>query len=399
MHLPLLGRILRLHNAPETESEDDPLMKRSEDRILTTHVGSLARPPELAKMLDARAAGRLQDIATFDAECQKAVTAIVRQQAEAGISIINDGEQSKDNFATYVKQRLSGFGDKEEVPMPITLDERDFPRYRFEFLLTPCVGPVEWQDFSSVEKDIAHLTEAVKGVDIEEAFMTAVSPGTVVNFFPNRYYGTREEYLAAVGEVLKREYDAIVAAGFILQVDCPDLALQNYWFPDTSEEEFRAIVSGNIEILNHALRDVPVDRVRMHVCWGAMETPRNHDVPLRLIVDLLLRAKVSGLSFMAANGAHEHEWRVWEDVKLPDHMSIIPGIIDNTTNVIEHPEVVAERIQRYARVVGRERVIAGVDCGFGTIIEIMTLIDPKIAMAKLAMLSEGAALASARLWP
>jgi 5-methyltetrahydropteroyltriglutamate--homocysteine methyltransferase len=374
-------------------------MKRSEDRILTTHVGSLARPPELARMLEARAAGRLQDIATFDAECQKAVTAIVRQQAEAGVSIINDGEQSKDNFATYVRQRLSGFGDKEEVPMPITLDERDFPRYKFDLLLAPCIAPVEWQDFSGVEKDIAHLKEAVQGVDIEEAFMTAVSPGTVVNFFPNRYYRTREEYMEAVGEILKREYDAIVAAGFILQVDCPDLALQNFWFPDTSAEEFRRIVVGNIEVLNHALRDVPMDRVRLHVCWGAMEGPRNHDVPLSLIVDLLLGANVSGLSFMAANGAHEHEWRVWEETKLPEHMAIIPGIVDNTTNVIEHPEVVAERIIRYTDLVGRESVIAGVDCGFGTAIEMMNLIDPKIAMTKLAMLSEGAKLASARLWP
>ena len=373
-------------------------MKRSVDRILTTHIGSLARPPELTKLLEARAAGELIDTAAFDAECQEAVTSIVRQQADAGIAIVNDGEQSKDSFSTYVRQRLSGFADNGDVPMPITLDERDFPRYRYDFLLAPCIGPLEWRDFSPVEKDIAHLTEALRGVEVEEAFMTAVSPGTVLNFFPNRYYSTREEYLEAAGEVLKREYDAIVAAGFILQVDCPDLALRNFWFPDSSDEEFRRVVAGNIEVLNHGLRDVPVDRVRMHVCWGAMESPRNHDVPLKMIADLLLEANVGGLSVMAANGAHEHEWRVWEDVRLPDYMSLIPGIIDNTTNVIEHPEVVAERIQRFASVVGRERVIAGADCGFGTIIEIMELVDPKIAMAKLAMLSEGAAIASSRLW-
>ena len=372
-------------------------MKRSDDRILTTHVGSLARPPELAAMLEARAAGTLRDPDAFDAECQKAVTDIVRRQVEAGIAVVNDGEQSKDNFATYVRQRLTGFG-KEEVPMPVTLDERDFPRYKFDLLLAPCVGSVEWQDFSGVEKDIAHLKQATSGVAVEDVFMTAVSPGTVVNFFPNRHYGSREEYMLAVGEVLKREYDAIVAAGFILQVDCPDLALQNYWFPDSSEAEFRKIVAGNIEVMNHALRDVPIDRVRMHVCWGAAEGPRNHDVPMGMIVDLLVQSQVSGISFMAANGAHEHEWRVWEKAKLPEHMSIIPGVIDSTTNVIEHPEVVAERIMRYAGLVGRERVIAGVDCGFGTAIEMMNVIDPKIAMTKLAMLSKGAALATSQLW-
>jgi 5-methyltetrahydropteroyltriglutamate--homocysteine methyltransferase len=372
-------------------------MKRSEHGILTTHVGSLARPPALAAMLAERAKGTLKDVAAFDAECQKAVTDIVRQQVGAGISIINDGEQSKDNFATYVRQRLSGFG-KEELQMPITLDERDFPRYKFDLKLAPCIAPLEWQDFSTVEKDIRHLKEATKGVGAEEVFMTAVSPGTLVNFFPNRHYASREQYLEAAADTLKREFDAIVAAGFILQVDCPDLALQNYWFPDTTPEEFRAIVAGNVETLNYALRDIPIDRVRIHVCWGAAETPRNHDVPLSLIVDLLFKAKTSAISFMAANGAHEHEWRVWEETKLPDGISIIPGVVDNTTNVIEHPEVVAERILRYANLVGRENVIAGVDCGFGTAVEMMLLIDPMIAMTKLQMLSEGAALATKRLW-
>jgi 5-methyltetrahydropteroyltriglutamate--homocysteine methyltransferase len=349
-------------------------------------------------MLEARAVGTLRDTSAFDAECQKAVTSIVRQQVEAGIDVVNDGEQSKDNFATYIRQRLTGFG-KEELSMPVTLDERDFPRFRYDFLLPPCIGTVEWKDFSSVEKDIAHLKEATRSADVEDVFMTAVSPGTVVNFLPNRHYGTREEYMIAVSEVLKREYDAIVAAGFILQVDCPDLALKNVWFPDASADEFRSIVAGNIAVLNHALRDVPVDCVRLHVCWGAAEVPHNHDVPLNLIVDLLLDANVSGLSFMAANGAHEHEWRVWEKAKLPDHMVIIPGVIDNSTNIIEHPEVVAERILRYARLVGRERVIAGVDCGFGTTIGMMHVVDPKVAMTKLATLSKGAAAASAQLWP
>jgi len=372
-------------------------MKRSDRRILTTHAGSLARPAELAAMLEARASGTLQDIAAFHAECQKAVSAIVKQQVDSGISIVSDGEQSKDNFATYVRQRLSGFG-KEELPMPVTLDERDFPRYRFDLKLAPCIGPIEWQDFSSVEMDIQHLKQASGEVQAEEVFMTAVSPGTLANFFPNRFYATREEYLTAISDALKREYDAIVQAGFVLQVDCPDLALQNYWFPDTSLEEFRTIVAANIEVLNHAMRDIPADRVRMHVCWGAAETPRNHDLPLRAIVDLLFRANVGAISFMAANGGHEHEWKVWQEIRLPDGMLIIPGVIDNTTNVIEHPELVAERLVRYARLVGRENVIAGVDCGFGTAVQTMAVVDPMIALTKLRMLSEGAALASRELW-
>ncbi len=372
-------------------------MKRSDRRILTTHAGSLARPEALAAMLEARADGTLQDMAAFHDECQKAVSAIVKQQVESGISVVSDGEQSKDNFATYVRQRLSGFG-KEELSMPVTLDERDFPRYKFDLKLAPCIGPIEWQDFSSVERDIAHLKLATHDVQAEEVFMTAVSPGTLANFFPNRYYATREEYLAAIADALKREYDAIVQAGFVLQVDCPDLALQNYWFPDTSLEEFRSIADANIEVLNHAMRDIPADRVRMHVCWGAAATPRNHDVPLSALVDLFFRANVGAISFMAANGRHEHEWRVWQETKLPDHMLIIPGVIDNTTNVIEHPELVAERLLRYARAVGRENVIAGVDCGFGTAVQTMATVDPMIAMTKLRMLSEGAALASRELW-
>jgi 5-methyltetrahydropteroyltriglutamate--homocysteine methyltransferase len=282
--------------------------------------------------------------------------------------------------------------------MPVTLDERDFPRYKFELKLAPCIGPIEWKDFSSVEMDVRHLKKATEGVDAEEVFMTAVSPGTMVNFFPDRYYGAREKYLEAAAEVLKREYDAIAAAGFTVQVDCPDLALQNYWFPDTSVDEFRKIVDGNIEAMNHALRDIPREQIRIHVCWGAMATPRNHDVALASIVDLLFKAKASGISFMAANGAHEHEWKVWQSTKLPADTVIIPGVIDNTTNTIEHPEAVADRIVRFAELVGRENVVAGVDCGFGTAVETMEIVDPLIAMTKLRMLSEGASLATKKLW-
>ena len=372
-------------------------MKRSADRILTTHTGSLARPPELFQLLDARRQGKPVDAAAFEAACRKAVHDVVRQQADAGISIISDGEQSKSSFSTYVKQRLSGFGD-EEIAMPLSLDARDFPRWKFEIKLAPCIGPVNWKDFGAVEKDIDNLTAASQEVQVDEVFMTAVSPGSLANFFPNRHYAGREEYLAALADVMSREYRAIADAGFVLQLDCPDLALRNYWFPDLSMEEFRGVVAQNIEVLNHAISDIPASQVRMHVCWGAGESPSNHDVPLEAIVDLLLGANVGALSIVGANGRHEHEWKVWQRVPLPDEMVLIPGVIDNTTNIIEHPEVVADRIVRYAGEVGRERVIAGVDCGFGTGASANPAVDPLIAMAKLRALHDGAEIASNQLW-
>jgi 5-methyltetrahydropteroyltriglutamate--homocysteine methyltransferase len=227
--------------------------------------------------------------------------------------------------------------------------------------------------------------------------MPAVSPGTLANFFPNRYYPTREAYLEAIAAVMQREYEAIVQAGFILQLDCPDLALRSTWFPDLSMPEFRTVVAQNIEALNHATRDIPAEHVRVHVCWGAGEAARNHDVPLRDIVDLLLKARPAALSIMGANGRHEHEWKVWREVPLPEGKVLIPGVIDSTTNIIEHPEVVADRLVRYANVLGRENIIAGVDCGFGTNAR-TDQVDAKIAWAKLRALVEGAELATRALW-
>ena len=227
-------------------------MKQSTDRILTTHTGSLARQPEVFRLVDARRQGQPVDAAEFDAACRKAVSEVVHQQADAGISIISDGEQSKSSFSTYVKQRLSGFGE-EELSMPLSLDARDFPRWQHAIKLAPCIGPVSWKDFSAVEKDIEHLQAASKEVQVEEVFMTAVSPGSLANFFPNRHYSSRQEYLVALADVMQREYQAIVQAGFVLQLDCPDLALRNFWFPDLSMDEFRRIVAENIEALNHAV--------------------------------------------------------------------------------------------------------------------------------------------------
>ncbi|MGH8057116.1 MAG: cobalamin-independent methionine synthase II family protein, partial [Candidatus Entotheonellia bacterium] len=344
-------------------------MKRSTERILTTHTGSLARSPDLLQMLLAREEGKPVDPRVFDTTVRRAVTEKLKRQVEAGIAVVNDGEQSKIGFASYVRERLNGFGGPDE-PRPVSLDAREFPEYaarRANPNRRPaCNAPVSWKDFSAVEKDTENLKAATEGLPVEEVFMTAVSPGTIANFYPNRYYPTREAYLEAVSEVMKREYEAIVKAGFILQLDCPDLALRSTWFPDLSIREFRTVVAQNVGALNSATRDIPAERVRMHVCWGAGEGPRNHDVPLRDIVDVLLQARPAAMSIMGANGRHEHEWKVWKDVKLPDGKMLIPGVIDSTTNIIEHPEVVAERIVRYANVLGRENVIAGVDCGFGT---------------------------------
>jgi 5-methyltetrahydropteroyltriglutamate--homocysteine methyltransferase len=372
-------------------------MKTSTDRILTTHVGSLARPAEVVALLEAQKQGHV-DLEEFDEACRQAVKRVVEQQAAAGISVISDGEQSKPSFSTYVRERWSGFGE-DHVPMPLTLDEREFPNWGYrDRKLAPCIGPVTWKDFSAVEKDITNFSDAASTVAHEESFMTAVSPGTVANFFPNQYYKTRTDYLEAIAQALSREYRAITDAGFVLQVDCPDLALRNFWFPDLSIEEFRRVIAENVDVMNSALSGIPPSLVRMHVCWGAGETPKNHDVPLRSIVDILLKANVGALSVVGANGQHEHEWHVWEEVDLPDGMVLIPGVIDSTTNIIEHPDWVAERIVRYATVLGRHRVIAGVDCGFGTGSSAKPNVDPAIAMAKLRALSEGAKRASQELW-
>jgi 5-methyltetrahydropteroyltriglutamate--homocysteine methyltransferase len=329
-------------------------------------------------MLLDREEGKPVDPGVFDATVRDAVIEKVKRQVEIGLAVVNDGEQSKISFATYVRERLHGFGGADE-PRPVGLEARQFPawarRRATPYRRPACNAPVAWKDFVAVEQDITNLQAATAGLPVQEVFMTAVSPGTLANFFPNRYYPTREAYLEAMAEVMKREYDAIVQAGFLLQLDCPDLALRS----------------------NTATRDIPPERVRMHVCWGAGEGPHNHDVPLRDIVDILLTARPAALSIVGANGRHEHEWKVWQDVPLPAGKILIPGVIDSTTNIVEHPEVVAERIMRYTTILGRENVIAGVDCGFGTSAQ-TDQVDSEVAWAKLRALVEGAELASRTLW-
>ena len=378
-------------------------MKRSSDRILTTHTGSLPRPQDLTTMLEALDAGTAPSPAAFEARVSRAVADVVRQQADAGVDVVNDGEQGKVGYSTYVRYRLTGFGGKSAVPG--RADWADFPEAsaraerRSTVSRPSCDGPIDWKDRTAVQKDVENLRSALKAVPPTAAFMTAASPGVIAHFLKNEHYPSREAYLARLVDVMKEEYDAIHRAGFVLQVDCPDLAMGRHLaFPDLSNAEFVKIAAANVEALNHALRDIPPDRLRLHLCWGNYEGPHHRDIPLREILGVALRARPQALSFEGANPRHEHEWVVFQEVKLPDDKLIIPGVLDSTTNFIEHPELVAQRLVRYAEVVGRERVLAGTDCGFATFARSVNQVEPEIAWAKLRSMAEGARLASARLW-
>lgn len=380
-------------------------MKRSTDRILTTHTGSLPRPADLVELLRRSDAGEPVDERAFDAAVRAAVGAAVHKQVAAGISVVNDGEQGKPGYATYIKARVTGFGGQNRVTTAWA-EGRDFPEYvarrtgntKSSFLRPVCDGPIEWRDFAAVRREIDTLKAAAKGAGAEEVFMSAASPGVVSIFMANEHYPSREAYLEAIARVMKDEYEAIHEAGFVLQLDCPDLAMSRHnRFPDMSLEDFRRIVALHVEVLNEATKRIPPDRMRLHLCWGNYEGPHHLDVPLRDIVDIVLRARPAGLSFEGANPRHEHEWKIWKEIPLPSGKVLIPGVIDSTTNFIEHPELVADRIARYAGVVGRENVIAGTDCGFGTFAD-NDWIDPRIAWAKLAALGEGARRATDDLW-
>ena len=375
-------------------------MKRSEHAFLTTHTGSLPRPEPLLGLLAERDRGPEQR-AAFDEAAAEAVARVVQRQAEVGLAVVSDGEQSKPSYATYVKDRLSGFDGSSQSKEPLGADLVEFPsfspRRNTESVERPtCTGPIAWKDWDAVERDIANFKAASEKAGIEEAFMSAASPGVITRFLYNDYYPSHEAYLYALADVMKDEYEAIAAAGFIVQVDCPDLASgRNTVFAHLSPEEFRAVVAQHLEALDHALASIPPERIRLHLCWGNREGPHHKDVPLADIIDLVLRARPQGLSFPAANPRHEHEWKVWEDVKLPEGKVLIPGVIDTTTNFIEHPELVAQRIERYAGVVGRENVIAGTDCGLSTFAG-GSRVNAEIAWAKLAALVEGASIASTR---
>jgi 5-methyltetrahydropteroyltriglutamate--homocysteine methyltransferase len=379
-------------------------MKRSTSRILTTHTGSLPRSVALQELLRLREERRPYDQAAFASSVRAAVADVVQQQIASGLDVINDGEQERSQYATYVKERLSGFEGERLVRARPRLGDSDFPEYvgthqsSTTIPQPACTGPIAWKHSDGVQQDIATLKAALGTRQVEEVFMTAASPGVVATFLPNEYYPSHEAYLQALADVMKHEYQAIVQAGFLLQIDCPDLAMTRVnQFAHLSVDEFKHIVATHIDILNAALDGLPPERMRLHLCWGNYEGPHHHDVPLQEIVDIVLRARPVGLSFEGANPRHAHEWKVWRHVRLPDDKVLIPGVIDSTTNFIEHPELVAERIERYADVVGRERVIAGTDCGFGTSAW-GRKVDGKIAWAKLRSLVEGARLASKALW-
>ena len=378
-------------------------MRTSRDRILTTHVGSLPRSMELADILLRKDKGEPDDNGEHARVIANAVSNVVQRQAAAGIDIPSDGEQSKVGYATYMMDRLNGFGG--DVERKVALDLVDYPEFREsiarmvgtqQFRRASCIGEISVKDWTSLQMDIANLNSAMNAAGVDEAFMNSASPGLVTAFQPNQFYTSHEEYLWAVANVMREEYEQIVAAGLILQLDCPDLAMARHTgFQDLSEDEFLSRAETHVEAMNHALANVPADRCRFHVCWGNYEGPHDFDISVEKILPIILKAKPAGILFEAANARHAHEWQDWAKAQIPDDKVLIPGAIDTCSNIVEHPELVAQRIERFAAIVGRDRVIAGTDCGFGTFAG-YGRIDEKIAYKKLQSLVQGAALASRR---
>ena len=383
-------------------------MQTSQNRILTTHVGSLPRSEPVVAALERRENDANADSAEFDAAIRQAVADVVRRQVDVGIDIVSDGENSKISYATYVKDRLTGFADEgpTEGAKP-HLDLQPFPALRKKmavlngarrFKRVACIGPVAVRSLDLLGKDLDNMRQARTAFAPNEVFLNSASPGVIASFLPNQYYRSHEAYIEAVAGAMREEYRAIVAAGFVLQVDCPDLAMSRHTaFQDLSEVQFLKRAGFHVEMLNHALSGISPDMIRIHVCWGNYEGPHTHDIDLSKIVKIVLSVNARALSLEAANPRHEHEWTVWRDLKLSDDKILLPGVIDTSTNYIEHPELVAQRIVRFADVVGRERVIAGTDCGFGTSAG-YGKIDPQIAYLKLRSLVEGASTASKQLW-
>ena len=379
-------------------------MKRSSTRILTTHTGSLPRPQSMLDLLMSDQDGDLSDRSSLQKSVHESVADVVKLQVSSGLDIINDGEQGRVDYTVFVKDLLTGF--EGESTAPIGAGDDEFPElaellrpFASPFQTRPaCVGAVGWKDFASIEEDIANLKAATIGIEAEEVFMTSPSPGQISRFLHNQYYASDEEYLYALGDVMKKAYTAIVDAGFLLQLDCPDLALSRHTvFADLSLEDFRKQIQMHVEALNHAVADIDPENMRMHLCWGSTLGPHHTDVPLKDMVDIALMGRPMAISFPAANARHGHEWKIWKEIKLPADKILIPGMLDSTSNFVEHPEYVAERIVRYAELVGRENLLVGADCGFGTFAGRLQ-VDSKIVWMKLKSLTAGAGIASQQLW-
>ena len=388
-------------------------MKRSTNRILTTHVGSLPRPDDLRAMILKKQRGEAIDEAAFAARVKSAVAEVVKRQSEAGIDILADGEMGRVGFIPYVNERLAGIEPSKTAESAnywgLSREYQAFPEFYAWAAGMPgtagqtgrtrwvCTGPVSYKGMAALQQDIATLKEALAGVRHEEAFMPAVSPSNLANWNRNEHYKSEEEYLYALADVLKEEYRAIIDAGLVLQVDDPLFASYYVMRPEASIEDCRKWASVRVDALNHALAGLPQDKIRYHTCYSINIGPRVHDMELRHIVDIMLRINAGAYSFEAGNPRHEHEWRLWESVKLPEGKSLIPGVITHSSNIVEHPELIAQRIARFAQAVGKENVIAGADCGFASFAATCE-VHPSVVWVKLAALAEGARLASAELW-
>ena len=380
-------------------------MKRSTDRFLTTHTGSLPRPEDLIRMMYAKQEGVPVDAVALERRVAAAVAEVVQKQSAAGIDVINDGEMSKPSYATYITDRLSGFGGTGNTF--VYQDLADFPNLAKRVFGDPgrsrrktpaCNAAIGVRNPQAAQADVDHLKAAFANVEAKEAFMTAASPGVVSLFFRNEHYPTEEAYLFAIAEAMRQEYETIAKAGIVLQIDCPDLGMgRHIQHADLSLAEWRKKAQLHVEALDHAVANIPPEQLRMHLCWGNYEGPHHCDVPLADVIDIVFRARPSAIAIEAANPRHAHEWKLFETVKLPDGKLLIPGVIESKSNFIEHPELVAQRIGRYAKLVGRENVIAGSDCGFGTWVG-QAAVDPDVVWAKMAAMAEGARIASREFW-
>ena len=380
-------------------------MEASSERILVTHVGSLPRSQAVTDVLFARDRGEALDADAANSIIASAVREVVSRQVEAGVDVVSDGEMSKITYATYIKDRLTGFAG--DTPREPGQDLVEFPRILKRLAETGatakyqrprCVGEIRVRSLEPARTDVQNMRAATAAAGPSEGFLNAASPGVIALFQPNDHYKSQDDYLEAVAEGMRAEYELIAGSGLLVQIDAPDLAMGRHtMYRDRSVEEFLNRAARHVEVLNHALRNVAPDRVRMHVCWGNYEGPHHHDVPLERLLPVIVRARIGGLLIEGANPRHAHEWAVFRDVRVPDDWIVIPGVISSTTNYIEHPQLVAERIGRYTDLLGRERVIAGSDCGFGTFAGFGP-VDPDVTYLKLRSLAEGAAIASRRLW-